>query len=97
MIDQEGKVSRLRKEVWPEFPAANVFGLIAKNNLKNAKKATFENFYLIGKELKKLGITYNCAPVLDLLVKNTNAVIGNRSFFKRPQNSKFIRMKLVKV
>tara|TARA_B100001989_G_scaffold68663_1_gene46645 strand:+ start:1866 stop:2792 length:927 start_codon:yes stop_codon:yes gene_type:complete len=86
MIDQEGgKVSRLRKEIWPEFPAANVFGLIAENNLKKAKKKTFENFYLIGKELKKLGITYNCAPVLDLFIKNSNAVIGNRSFSRDPK------------
>ena len=78
---------RLRKEIWPEFPAANVFGLIAKNNLKKAKKETFENFYLIGKELKKLGITYNCAPVLDLLVKNSNAVIFSELNSYRIMNS----------
>ena len=29
MIDQEGgKVSRLSEEIWPSFPAANVFGKI---------------------------------------------------------------------
>ena len=45
MIDQEGgKVSRLRKEIWPEFPAANVFGLIAENNLKKAKKKHLKTF-----------------------------------------------------
>ena len=33
MIDQEGgKVSRLSKEIWPSFPAANIFGEIAENN-----------------------------------------------------------------
>ena len=57
----------------------------SKNNLENAKKATFENFYLIGKELNELGINYNCAPVLDLLVKNTNDVIGSRAFSRDPK------------
>ena len=56
MIDQEGgKVSRLSNNEWPEFPAANFFGKIAENNIEYAKKATFKNFYLIGKELKCCG------------------------------------------
>ena len=81
MIDQEGgRVSRLTKNIWPEFPAANIFGKIAKKNLNKAKKETFKNYYLIGKELNQLGINYNCAPVLDLLIKDSNEVIGNRAF-----------------
>ena len=41
---------------------------MAKNDIEKAKKLTFKNFYLIGKELKELGINFNCAPVLDLSV-----------------------------
>ena len=68
MIDQEGgKVSRLSEEIWPSFPAANVFGNTAEKNIEHAKQATYKNFYLIGKELNALGINFNCAPVLDLL------------------------------
>ncbi len=86
MIDQEGgRVSRLSKELWPEFPPASFFGKIAKSEPEKAKKVTFENFYLIGKELNKLGINYNCAPVLDLLIKNSDQVIGNRSFSRDPK------------
>ena len=81
MIDQEGgKVSRLTEKFWPKFPPANYFGNIAKKNLELAKKETFKNYYLIGKELNKLGINVNCAPVLDLLVKNSSKIIGSRSF-----------------
>ena len=83
MIDQEGgKVSRLSQEIWPYFPAANVFGKMAKKNIESAKKATYKNFYLIGKELNELGINFNCAPVLDLFVKNSNDIIGSRAFSK---------------
>ena len=86
MIDQEGgKVSRLNKNFWPSFPPASYFGNIAIDNIDEAKKATFKNYYLIGKELNEIGINYNCAPVLDLLVKNSNEIIGSRSFSSNPK------------
>ena len=86
MIDEEGgRVSRLNKKTWPNFPNANYLGIIAKNDLEECKKLTFENFFLIGKELNELGINFNCAPVLDLLIKNSNEVIGNRSFSRNPK------------
>ena len=50
-------------------------------NIESAKKATYKNFYLIGKELNELGINFNCAPVLDLFVQNSND-IGSRAFSK---------------
>ncbi len=86
MIDQEGgKVSRLSEEIWPAFPAANIFGRMAEKNIEKAKKATYKNFYLIGKELNELGINFNCAPVLDLFVKNSNIIIGSRAFSRNPE------------
>ncbi len=86
MIDQEGgKVSRLSKKFWPVFPPANYFGKMALKDLNVAKIETFKNYYFIGKELKKIGVNYNCAPVLDLLVKNSNKVIGSRAFSRNPE------------
>ena len=86
MIDQEGgKVSRLDERYWPTYPPANYFGELAKKNLKKAKIKTFDNYFSIGKELRKIGINYNCAPVLDLFIKNTNDIIGNRAFSKDPK------------
>ena len=86
MIDQEGgKVSRLNKKNWPNFPSANYFGKIAIENIEKAKKLVFKNYNTIGKELNTLGINYNCAPVLDLLIKNSSKIIGSRSFSRDPK------------
>ena len=86
MIDQEGgKVARLDKKYWPTYPPASYFGKLAKKNLTYAKKKTFDNFFSIGKELRKIGINYNCAPVLDLFIKNTSDIIGSRAFSKDPK------------
>ncbi len=86
MIDQEGgRVSRLNPEFWPVFPAANYFGNIAKTKLDLAKKITYENYYAIGKELNNIGVNYNCAPVLDLLLINSNKVISDRAFSRDPK------------
>ena len=85
MIDQEGgRVSRLDNKLWPSYPAANSFGKLALKNLNLAKKETFNNFYSIGKELEEMGINYNCAPVLDLLIKKSSKVIGDRAFSRDP-------------
>ena len=69
MTKEGGKVSRLseeererEREREPSFPAANIFGRMAEKNIEKAKKATYKNFYLIGKELNELGINFNCAP-----------------------------------
>ncbi len=85
LIDQEGgRVSRLLCPEWPPFPSAKTFGNIAKKDLRKAEKATFENFKNIGKHLNFLGINYNCAPVLDLSIRNSNKIIGDRAFSRDP-------------
>ena len=85
LIDQEGgRVSRLNKNYWKTYPDANYFGKIANNNLAKAKILTYRNFKDIGSDLYKLGINFNCAPVLDLKIKGANSVIGNRAFSRDP-------------
>ena len=86
LIDQEGgRVSRLNKSYWKTYPDANYFGKIANSNLAKAKKLTYENFKEIGSNLNKLGINYNCAPVLDLKIKGASSVIGSRAFSRSPE------------
>ena len=81
LIDQEGgRVERLKGSNWKSYPSAEYFGIKAKKNLSVAKKLVFENSINIAKDLKKLGINMNCAPVLDVKYKFTNDVIGDRSF-----------------
>ena len=86
LIDQEGgKVSRLNKDYWKTYPDANYFGKMARDSLTKAKRLTYENFKDIGSNLHKLGINFNCAPVLDLKIKGASNVIGNRAFSRDPK------------
>jgi beta-N-acetylhexosaminidase len=87
LIDQEGgRVARLRA---PEFklegrPLAD-FGKLAKvKGIEAAIKATTISHFLMGKQLKELGINVNCAPVADLYYPEASTVIGDRSFGSDP-------------
>jgi len=81
-IDQEGgRVQRLKAPNFDEFPAAGDFVKIAnEKGLKEASIALFESSNRMGKILKELGITHNCAPMVDLLYPFSDNVIGDRSF-----------------
>ena len=80
MIDEEGgavtRISRITRHNLYQ----KLFGDIYKVN----KKVSIDLYkkYLIDliKFLKNVGININTVPVLDVLRKNTNKIIGNRSF-----------------
>ena len=80
MIDEEGStVSRL-KDIFSHNLDASHFGNLYKLNQKVAL-ALYENYLSsLCKNLKKIGININTIPVLDVLRKNTNKIIGRRSF-----------------
>ena len=86
MIDQEGgRVARLKKPHWKSYPSAEYFGIKAEKNLSAVKKLVLKNSMEIAKDLKRLGINMNCAPVLDVKYGYTNNVIGDRSFSSNPK------------
>ena len=80
IIDEEGaNVSRLSKIINHRV-SANFFGYLYKVN-KNFCIKIFKHYLnSLCKYLSNLGININTIPVLDVLRKNTNKVIGNRSF-----------------
>jgi len=81
LIDQEGgRVARLRPPQWRAMPAAERFGAIAGRDRALAIEAAHLNARLLAAELAALGITVNCAPVLDLRVPGASAGIGDRAF-----------------
>ena len=84
MIDEEGvAVSRLGKIINHNF-SQKFLGDIYKINNKiglNFYKNYINNLTTF---LKKIGININTVPVLDVLRKNTNKIIGNRSFSDDP-------------
>ena len=85
LIDQEGgRVARLTPPQWRAAPPAETFGLMAEEDPENASWCARANSWLIGCELKSLGINVNCAPVVDVLTTLTHAIIGDRSFGHHP-------------
>ena len=73
-IDQEGGVVRRLPEGSVNIPGA--MALAQTGNKENAYEAAL----LTGQELRKLGINFNLAPVLDINNNPDNPVIGVRSF-----------------
>ncbi len=81
MIDQEGgRVRRLRPPHWPDYPAAGVLGGIARGNAEAGARAAWLQGRLMAADLHDLGITVDCAPVLDAIVPGASEAIGDRSF-----------------
>ncbi|WP_119458797.1 beta-N-acetylhexosaminidase [Rhodospirillaceae bacterium SYSU D60014] len=85
LIDQEGgRVARLRPPHWRAAPPPAVFGTLAGGNRAAALEAVRLNARLLADELLDLGITVDCAPLLDLRMPGTHEVIGDRSFGETP-------------
>ncbi|MCP4386084.1 MAG: beta-N-acetylhexosaminidase [Hyphomicrobiales bacterium] len=85
LIDQEGgRVRRLRPPHWPDYPACRVIGRIAEDDLDRGVRAAWLLGRLIASDLQPLGITVDCAPVLDVATPHTSEAIGDRSFGSDP-------------
>jgi len=85
LIDQEGgRVQRLKPPHWRAAPAASVFAALAEKDLDLALEAVWLNAALIAAELSDLGITVDCAPVLDVPQPGAHDVIGDRAFGSEP-------------
>ncbi|MEK7246001.1 MAG: glycoside hydrolase family 3 N-terminal domain-containing protein, partial [Pseudomonadota bacterium] len=77
LIDQEGgRVQRLGPPHWRIAPPAARFGDLHARDPAAAKEAVRLNHRLIAADLAGLGITLDCAPVLDVPVAGAHDVIG---------------------
>jgi beta-N-acetylhexosaminidase len=86
LIDQEGgRVARLRPPAWRKAPAAGRFGALATRDVSVAVEAARLNAQLMGRELAGLGISVDCAPVLDLQFEGASNVVGDRGFATDPE------------
>lgn len=83
LIDQEGgRVARLKGPEWFEAPSS---AALAEGDLKTAKKRVHECYTRIAQDLVEVGITVDCAPVLDLRVKGADPIMGDRTFSADPK------------
>ena len=86
LIDQEGgRVNRLKKIFNTSSLTGEFFGELYLNDKKK-----FYNYYKIFIKqtsllLKSIGANINTLPVLDLRLKGSSSIIGDRSFSKNPK------------
>ena len=86
LIDQEGgRVSRLKNLISFDNLTSEFFG---KKFINNPKE--FSSFYKLfidktSELLKLIGVNINTSPVLDLRVKRSSNIIGDRSFSNNPK------------
>ena len=86
MIDQEGgRIARLGPPHWRTAPPAARFGALAEHDSAAAAEAARLNARLIAAELIDLGITVDCAPVVDVPAAGGHEIIGDRAFGPDPE------------
>jgi|SRR5271165_2805726 len=83
LIDQEGgRVQRMGPPHWRTYPAAAA--LEAGLAPPKAEAAARLVARLIAYDLREVGITVDCAPVLDVAEPETHAIVGSRAFSQGP-------------
>ncbi|NVK34815.1 MAG: beta-N-acetylhexosaminidase [Rhodobacteraceae bacterium] len=81
LIDQEGgRVQRLQPPIWHKYPAAQKFGDLYRIDRERGRQAAWLTARLIAYDLKELGITVDCLPLLDAGRPETSDVIGDRAY-----------------
>ncbi|MDA9071657.1 glycoside hydrolase family 3 protein [Candidatus Pelagibacter sp.] len=86
LIDQEGgRVNRLKNFFNADLLTGDYFGLLYERDKKK-----FNNYYKIfvnktSNLLKLIGVNINNVPVLDIRVKGSSNIIGDRSFSSTPK------------
>lgn len=84
LVDQEGgRVQRLGPPHWPKYPPANAY-LKATNDPLTARELARLGGRLMAHDLRAVGITVDCAPVLDAPVSGAHDIIGDRAFADSP-------------
>lgn len=82
LIDQEGgRVARLTSPQWFHPPAA---AQLVGEDIRESKRRVFDTYQKIAQDLKEVGITVNCAPLLDLDVPGADPIMGDRTFSADP-------------
>ncbi len=85
LIDQEGgPVARLGPPGWPAFPAGPAFDALYQVAPMSAIQAMRANGQAFGLMLSQVGITVDCAPLLDVTQPDTTSAIACRAYGSEP-------------
>jgi beta-N-acetylhexosaminidase len=80
LIDQEGgQVARLKPPEWPELPGAAIFDRLYRRAPISAIQAMHHHGRAIAAQLREVGVSVNCAPLLDLAHPGAHAIIKQRA------------------
>ena len=79
-VDQEGgRVQRLRAPHWRAYPSGDAYAKIYRQNPVKGLRACYLGHRLIADDLRAVGITSDCAPVLDLPQPDADPIISDRA------------------
>lgn len=79
-IDQEGgRVQRMRAPHWNAFPTGEDYAAVYRRDREDGLRACYLGHRLIADDLRAVGITSNCAPVLDLPQPGADPIISDRA------------------
>jgi beta-N-acetylhexosaminidase len=85
LVDQEGgRVQRLAPPHWRKYPAGAAFEQMAGATDSQRERLAYLGARLIAEDLRALGVTVDCLPVLDVPVEGGHNVIGDRAYSRDP-------------
>ncbi len=80
-IDQEGgRVQRCKAPHWRRYRPASDFGALYMKNRSIALRANYLKHRLMADDLRAIGVTANCAPVIDLPRASADPIISDRAY-----------------
>lgn len=83
-VDQEGgRVQRLKAPNWRAYPTGATYASLYNDDEDVGKRAAFLGHRLIADDLRAVGITADCAPVLDLPQPGSDPIISDRALGDR--------------
>src|SRR5918994_7263076 len=86
LIDQEGgRVQRMGPPHWPAYPPGRAFGRLGTEDALVARAVAWLGARLIAHDLRAVGITVDCLPVLDVPVSGAHDIIGDRAYGDDPR------------
>lgn len=79
-VDQEGgRVQRLKAPHWRPYPSGDEYASIYRRDKTLGQRVCFLGHRLIADDLRSVGITSDCAPVLDLPQPGADPIISDRA------------------